>query len=211
MAREARKSTFLTRKNIIIGVVALFFILLICLIRFCLRPNAELIIMTAPSDATIRLNGKKIQSGARKVRAGKHKIELSLGDSETKTYEVEISAGETKSVNLYLSGEDFSYYLKNEEDIDRLALIGDEEALEFVSEYRRAKSITELLPLLVVKDYGEASSKLDLGNDCERSYCLKITDNGEKLKDEMFAKIRSLGYNPEDYEIQYELLGSDEE
>jgi hypothetical protein len=62
-----------------------------------------------------------------------------------------------------------------------------------------------------VKDYGKSSSKLENGTDCTRSYCLKITDSGTALKDEMFAKIKSLGYDPEDYEIKYELLDDEDE
>ena len=169
--------------------------------------------MVAPSKVTIRLDGKKIQNGARKIRAGKHTLELSLDGLEPKKQEFEISTQETKSINLYLTGEneDFSYYLNDEKDIELLSTIADEKAAEFISDYYKAKNITELLPLRIVKDYGEVSSELTLGKDCTRSYCLKITDSGAVLKDEMLSKIKALGYNPEDYEIQYELVDGDDE
>lgn len=213
MTRKAKKSTFLTNK-IILGIAGAGLALLIIFAIFLsLRPNAELIIITAPAEATIRLDGHRIKNGSREVRAGKHTIELSLEGLETKTKEIEISPKETKSLNLYLTGEgeNFSHYLKNEEDIELLAVIGDERATDFVSSYYKAKSINEILPLTIVKDYGEANSRLELGKDCERSYCLKITDEGAKLKDEMLAKIKTLGYDPEDYEIQYELVGGENE
>ena len=213
MTRKAKKPTFLTNK-IILGVAGAGLLLLMIFAIFLgLRPNAELIVITAPTEATIRLDGRRIKNGSRAVRAGKHTIELSLEGLGTKIQEIEISPKETKSLNLYLTGdgEDFSYYLKNEKDIDLLAVIGDEKATDFASNYYKAKSITEILPLAIVKDYGEASSRLELGKDCERSYCLKITDEGAKLKDEMLAKIKTLGYNPEDYEIQYEIVGSKDE
>ena len=90
-------------------------------------------------------------------------------------------------------------------------MMDDEKAIKFVSEYRTAKTITDLLPITIVQDYGEASSKLELGENCTRSYCLKITDSGAELQEKMFEKIKSLGYNPDDYEIQYELLDEEDE
>ena len=213
MTRKAKKLNSFSQKILLLGLSAFVLLVLVAFGVWAFRPKAELIVMVAPSKATIRLDGKKIQNGARKVRAGKHTIELSADGLETKTQEFEISANETKSINLYLTGEngDFSYYLNDEEDIKLLALIGDEEATHFISEYYKAKTITELLPLKIVKDYGKSSSKLENGTDCARSYCLKITDSGAVLKDEMFAKIKSLGYDPEDYEIKYELLDDEDE
>lgn len=213
MTQAAKKSTFLTKKIILAGAGVALLGLIILASYFCLRPNAELIIIAAPTEAIIRLDGKKIKSGTQNVHAGKHTVVVSLDGLETKTQEIEISANETKSINIYLTGDgdDYSYYLKNEADIDRLELIGDEDALEFVSEYRQAKTITELLPLAIIENNGEASSKLELGENCDRSYCLKITDKGEKLKEKMLDKIKALGFDSDDYEIQYELIGGEDE
>lgn len=208
MAQKAKKATFSQKKILIIAAGLLLIVLLAALFYLKLRPNAELIVVAAPSQATLRLDGKKIQNGARGIRAGKHKIELSLEGFETKTQEFEISAGETQSVNLYLVGEneDYSHYLQNEEDIKLLGLIGDETAKQLASEYWEAKSILEILPITLVGDDGESSSRLESGEDCARSYCLKITDQGEALKEKMLERIKSLGFDPDDYEIQYELV-----
>ena len=208
MAQKAKKATFSQKKILVIAVGVLLIVLLTALIYLKLRPNAELIVVAAPSQATLRLDGKKIQNGARGIRTGKHKIELSLEGFETKTQEFEISAGETQSMNLYLVGEneDYSHYLQNEEDIKLLGLIGDETAKQVASDYWAAKSILEILPITLVGDDGESSSRLESGEDCARSYCLKITDQGEALKEKMLERIKSLGFNPDDYEIQYELV-----
>lgn len=213
MTQAAKRSTFLTKKIILVGAGAVLLGIILLAGYLCFRPNAELIIVAAPTEATIRLDSKNIKSGTQYVRAGKHTVVVSLEGLGTKTQEIEIASGETKSINIYLTGEgdDFSYYLKNEEDVDRLELIGDEKALEFVSEYRQTKSITELLPLTIIENYGEASSRLELGKDCERSYCLKITDKDKKLKEQMLSKIKALGFNSDDYEIQYELIGGEDE
>lgn len=204
MARKAKKTTFTNKKILMIGAGALLVVLPISILYFVLRPNAELIVVTAPSRATLRLDGKKIQNGARGIRAGKHTLELSQEGLEAKTQEFEISAGETKSINLYL--EDFSYYLQNEEDIKLLGLIGDEKAKQLASDYWAAKSILDILPITLVGDDAETFSRLENGKECERSYCLKITDHGEEMKAKMLEKIKSLGFNPDDYEIQYELV-----
>jgi hypothetical protein len=208
MTRKAKKSTSRSGKMPIIGI-GVFAVLFVSLLIFAfVRPNAELIVVTAPQKATILLDGKTIKNGARGIRAGKHKIKLSLDGLESKAQEFEISPGETKSVNLFLTGEnnDFSYYLQNEEDIELLRLVGDEKANEFISNYQTNKGILELLPISVIRDDGETSSRLERGKDCARSYCLKITDRGDGLKEEMLTKIKSLGFNPDDYEIQYELV-----
>lgn len=213
MTQQAKKLNLFSQKILLFGISAFILIILVTFSVLAFRPNAELIVLVAPSEAMILLDGKKIHNGAQAIRAGKHTLKASLNGLETKTQEIELSANETKSVNLYLTGEndDFSYYLNDEEDIDLLAMMDDEKAIKFVSEYRTAKTITELLPITIVQDYGEASSKLELGENCTRSYCLKITDSGAELKEKMFEKIKSLGYNPDDYEIQYELLDEEDE
>ncbi|MBQ1563839.1 hypothetical protein IIZ81_00580 [Candidatus Saccharibacteria bacterium] len=213
MTQQAKKLNLFSQKILLFGISAFILIILVTFSVLAFRPNAELIVLVAPSKATILLDGKKIHNGTQAIRAGKHTLKATLNGLETKTQEIELSANETKSVNLYLTGEndDFSYYLKDEEDIDLLAMMDDEKAIKFVSEYRTAKTITELLPITIVQDYGEASSKLELGENCTRSYCLKITDSGAELKEMMFEKIKSLGYNPDDYEIQYELLDEEDE
>lgn len=213
MTQQAKKLILFSQKILLFGISAFILIILVTFSVLAFRSNAELIVLVAPSKATILLDGKKIHNGAQAIRAGKHTLKASLNGLETKTQEIELSANETKSVNLYLTGEndDFSYYLNDEEDIDLLAMMDDEKAIKFVSEYRTAKTITELLPITIVQDYGEASSKLELGENCTRSYCLKITDSGAELKEKMFEKIKSLGYNPDDYEIQYELLDEEDE
>lgn len=213
MTQQAKKLNLFSQKILLFGISAFILIILVTFSVLAFRPNAELIVLVVPSKATILLDGKKIHNGAQAIREGKHTLKASLNGLETKTQEIELSANETKSVNLYLTGEndDFSYYLNDEEDIDLLAMMDDEKAIKFVSEYRTAKTITELLPITIVQDYGEASSKLELGENCTRSYCLKITDSGAELKEKMFEKIKSLGYNPDDYEIQYELLDEEDE
>ena len=213
MTQQAKKLNLFSQKILLFGISAFILIILVTFSVLAFRPNAELIVLVAPSKATILLDGKKIHNGARAIRAGKHTLKISLNNLETKTQEIELSANETKSVNLYLTGEndDFSHYLNDEEDIDLLAMMDDEKAAKFVSEYRTAKTITELLPITIVQDYGEASSKLELGENCTRSYCLKIIDSGAELKGKMYEKIKSLGYNPDDYEIQYELLDEEDE
>ena len=91
MTRKAKKPTFLTNK-IILGVAGAGLLLLMIFAIFLgLRPNAELIVITAPTEATIRLDGRRIKNGSRAVRAGKHTIELSLEGLGTKIQEIEIS------------------------------------------------------------------------------------------------------------------------
>ena len=191
-------------------VVAILVIVVI--LTTILSKNAELILLVAPSTATLKIDGHKVASGSIKLRAGSHTLVISGEGFEEKQIDFEIAKHETKSINAYAGNDNnFEYYLKHDTEIDRLALVADEEAIKFINNYRKSKTILELLPIVVAKEYGAKSSTLSRGDVCERSYCLKITDDNADLRKEMEAKIVELGYDPENYEIIYERTDSIEE
>ena len=203
------KRTFLLGL-IFVPIVAILAIVVI--LTTILSKNAELILLVAPSTATLKIDGHKVASGSIKLRAGSHTLVISGEGFEEKQIDFEIAKHETKSINAYAGNDnDFEYYLKHDTEIDRLALVADEEAIKFINNYRKSKTILELLPIVVAKEYGAKSSTLSRGDTCERSYCLKITDDNADLRKEMEAKIVELGYNPENYEIIYERTDSIEE
>lgn len=187
-------------------------LVIVVILTTLLAKNAELILLVAPSTATLKIDGHKVASGSIKLRAGSHTLVISGEGFEEKQIDFEIAKHETKSINAYAGNDNnFEYYLKHDTEIDRLALVADEEAIKFINNYRKSKTILELLPIVVAKEYGTKSSTLSRGDVCERSYCLKITDDNADLRKEMEAKIVELGYDPENYEIIYERTDSIEE
>lgn len=196
--------------------LVLFFVPLLILIgsvvffTTVLLKNSELILYVVPSSATIKLDGHKIKNGSRSIRAGSHELEISGDGLETKTIEFEVAKKQSKSISAYVKSDNgsFDYYLNHEEDIAALELITDDAAKSFVEDYYHNKTILELLPITIAHEHGDITSTLSEGHECTRSYCLKITDDNAELRAEMEAKIKELGYNPEDYEIQYERTNS---
>ncbi len=203
------KRTFLLG---LIFVPIVVILVIVVILTTILSKNAELILLVAPSTATLKIDGHKVASGSIKLRAGSHTLVISGEGFEQKQINFEIAKHETKSINAYAGNDnDFEYYLRHDTEIDRLALVADEEAIKFINNYRESKTILELLPIVVAKEYGAKSSTLSRGDACERSYCLKKTDDNADLRKEMEAKIVELGYDPENYEIIYERTDSIEE
>ena len=203
------KRTFLLG---LIFVPIVVILVIVVILTTILSKNAELILLVAPSTATLKIDGHKVASGSIKLRAGSHTLVISGEGFEEKQIDFEIAKHETKSINAYAGNDNnFEYYLKHDTEIDRLALVADEEAIKFINNYRESKTMLELLPIVVAKEYGAKSSTLSRGDACERSYCLKITDDNADLRKEMEAKIIELGYDPENYEIIYERTDSIEE
>ena len=203
------KRTFLPG---LIFVPIVFVLILVVIFTTLLSKNSELILMVAPSTATLKIDGHKVNNGTVRLRTGSHTLVISGDGFAEKQIDFEIAKHETKAINTYAGGENgFEYYQKHDSEIDRLALVADDEAKVFINDYRQAKTILEILPLSTAKDYGTKSSTLSQGENCERSYCLKITDDNADLRKDMEEKIFSLGYDSGDYEILYERTDSLEE
>lgn len=83
------------------------------------------------------------------------------------------------------------------------------EALEKAKEYEKKYPIIKILPLIYAhqeKDYTNYREfRIDGGrfSECERDFCLMITDSTGGNKKIAINEIRKNGYNPDDYEIIY--------
>ncbi len=189
--------------------------LLLCVVILTtiLTKNSELVLLVAPSTATVKLDGKKVKNGTLKIHSGSHKLEISGDGLETKTVDFDIAKNETKAINDYALGDggDFNYYLSHEEEIERLSLVADEEAKDFVAKYNQAKTILELLPIVVSEEHGAKTATLSKGDNCERSYCLKLVNDNADLGSKMEKKLAELGYDINDYEVKNERIDSLEE
>ena len=203
----------LSKKNLVImfsGLVALFLVIVV-LFTTIFKKDAELIVLVAPSAATIKIDGHKVKNGRILIRSGEHKVVVSADGLETKEQSVSISKGETKALNLYLTDQNnsFDYYKGYPDEIENLALVSDsDESAKAVSELRHIFTIKELLPYTIGTDSGKKSSTLSLGSkdDCSKDFCLKLTDENADMRKQMQKEIESLGYNAEDYEIIYERI-----
>jgi hypothetical protein len=208
--KRTRKRKF---NPVFLFVPAAIILCSVVILTTVLAKDSELVLLVAPSTATVKLDGRKIKSGTIKIRSGSHKLEFSGDELETKTIDFDIAKNETKSINCYATGAggNFDYYLGHEEEIERLALVGDDEAKVFVDYYNRTKSILDLLPIVVSEDHGSKTATLSKGEDCERSYCLKLVNDNADLGSKMEKKLAELGYSLGDYEVKIERTNSIEE
>lgn len=203
----------LSRKNLItiLSIAAIVVVFLIILLANIFKKDAELIVLVAPSTATIKIDGHKVENGIIPIRSGNHKVEVSANGLEAKTQSFSIEKGETKALNLYLTGENnsFDYYKGYPDEVENLALVAnDDESAKAVSELRQAFMIRELLPYTIGKDSGRKTSTLSLGSkeECGQDFCLKLTDENADMRKQMQEEITALGYDASKYKIIYERI-----
>ena len=203
----------LSRKNLItiLSIAVIVVVFLIILLANIFKKDAELIVLVAPSTATIKIDGHKVENGIIPIRSGNHKVEVSADGLETKTQSFSIEKDETKALNLYLTGENnsFDYYKGYPDEVENLALVAnDDESAKAVSELRQAFMIRELLPYAIGKDSGRKTSTLSLGSkeECGQDFCLKLTDENADMRKQMQEEITALGYDASMYKIIYERI-----
>ena len=87
--------------------------------------------------------------------------------------------------------------------------IGDYEAEQNSKDYNSRYPIISILPIVYAEyddEYDYTEYRIDGGSfsDCDRDFCLKITDVTGGNMDHAKAKIRNAGFNPDDFQILYE-------
>ena len=196
---------------LILSGFIMLLVLIVVLFTTIFKKDAELYVLVAPSTATIKIDGHKVENGIIPIRSGNHKVEVSADGLEAKTQSFSIEKGETKALNLYLTGENnsFDYYKGYPDEVENLALVAnDDESAKAVSELRQAFMIRELLPYTIGKDSGRKTSTLSLGSkeECGQDFCLKLTDENADMRKQMQEEITSLGYDASMYKIIYERI-----
>lgn len=172
--------------------------------------SATLNILVAPASAEIKIDGKVYKNGVYEhMHPGTVKVEISKDGFETKKMDFEILAYQTTDLRVSLNGNE-DYYEEHPEDQKALELLnearGESEAETFFKVYPIARKIP-----IIVETYNNARTeyiyyRIDGGmyDGCKWDFCLKITDISGGNYDRAIEKIKSLGFNPEDYQIFYE-------
>ena len=160
----------------IIGVVIFTTIKIINLFK-----NAQLIVLVAPTSATIKIDGREYKNGNYKFFPGKKKVEITHDLLEPKTLEVELKSNENTTLQAYLVGKTstndtdsasakakdqdstkaiplsaFDFYKKDSADFELLKLIGDKNSAPFINHWEKALTLRDILPLsertVIIKD-----------------------------------------------------------
>lgn len=202
------------RKKIAVSIiVALGFLAVIGLVILAVintRLDATLNVLVAPTSAEVVINGKKYENGDHKIESGEAVAVVSKEGFVTQEVTLKLTKGETTNLHLYLMPEDGTYdwYYDHEDEMMILNTIGDNEANKNSASYVASNPIIEILPIIYA-DYDEnwdyTEYRVDGGSfdECEKVFCLKITDTTGGNRDAAMNKIREKGFNPDDYEIIY--------
>ena len=204
------------RKIAIFLAVALVIAIAI-VISLQLARNARLVIMVAPTNATIKINGIGYVNGTYNVYPGKVKVEITKDGFDKKEYDLDVKAHKTTTIYTALAqGDDYSWYDLHEEDYEILKLIGDQPSRKYIEQTENARLIVTVLPLKKVTMLPSGKTTPDgkpfyetvitngtSDKKCKNTFCLRLKDNtgNNNVAKEL---VNSAGFNFEDYAIVYE-------
>lgn len=211
MKKQLKLDTKITKKTkfflTILAILIPLLILSIVTIKNRIH-DAKIDLLISPASSLIKIDGKEYKNGKHDISSGKHTIELSKDGFDFKKEEIEIKTGETHIYYNYLQELNSSteWYKTHEEDSLLLETI-----IPALSD-KHLKSLQEKYPLIQhlpinISEYNKTYTKY---TNYSISYTIEddliqiiITDiSGDNYKTAL-EKIKSLGYNPKDYKIQY--------
>ncbi|MBQ9180751.1 hypothetical protein IJ135_01490 [Candidatus Saccharibacteria bacterium] len=197
----------------VVLAVAAVLSLTFMLIRAIINVNrpATVEILMAPSFATAEIRGAEYRSGTYELDPGEAEAVITADGFTTKTMRLGLVGGETTKLYVYLMPEDGSldWYLAHPEEQMILNTIGDARANAESAAYAEENPIVEVLPIIYANydakwEYTEFRVDGGKFEECEKEFCLKITDATGGNYENALELIRKKGFNPEDYEIIYE-------
>ena len=178
--------------------------------------TATVDIQVAPSEAVIELNGHAYANFAsHDILPGNYHVTISMEGMQTKEFDLVLENDGFAKIKTYLLDENggFGYYITHPDDEPLLAEIANDQASkEFVEKYNKAMSIIEQLPLLYddytadFSEYIKYEIDLDERDDCAKILCLKVIDSTGGNEQVAMSKIVEMGYNVDDYDIEYEYV-----
>lgn len=189
-------------------IVALFVILMVVSVK-SLRA-AKLEILVAPTSAEILIDGEKYQNGIYDgMEEGVYTVKILQDGFNTEEFQIELKSDETTKLYKYLKGND-GYYENHMEDLEIMRLVSEYEVGLVAQNYLEKYPIMKVLPLVVEKyaeDFTEYTwFRIDGGkyDECEKEFCLKITDMSGGNYEKALKMIQKKGFDPDDYKIIYE-------
>ena len=196
---------FFRMHKVVAGVVFVDLIIVIVLVALAIikgMKTATVDILVAPSVATVEINGAKYGTGAYRLFPGEAEATISADGFETKTMALNLKAGETTKLYVYLNPNEDSlnYYARNSADAELLKKVGGMDITKIIS-------IQDILPI-TSRRYNETNGSMEgivinQNLDCEEIFCLRVIGDSSNGHEWTRSLIKERGYNPDDYEIRY--------
>ncbi len=203
------------------AIIVLFIAFPLIFISYKRINNSIISFFVAPSSATIKLDGKIVKSGIKKdgsgyleikpinhaVTSGKHTIEITKDGFTTIKEEIELNPNSSFIYYNYLSSEnDPDWYSKNEEESRLLETIIPKLSQQKQEDVEDKYPLIKHLPLNIDYYTNDLSKhvKYSISYIIEGDkVSIKITDLSGNNKTLALDKIKSLGFSPDDYNIEY--------
>lgn len=200
---------------ICLNIVAIILVTTIIIIHHA--KTATVSINVAPEQATITLNGREYEnSQSYDLLPGNYHVRISMDGMQAKEYDITLDTNDFARIWTYLvdASGGFNYYLSHPQDFNILTEVAaddDQAAQDFITEYHQKISFQDLLPIdydAYTDDYAYYTQYhiyYDYDNDnCPKILCLIIEDNTGGNEQAAKDKIKELGYNPDDYNLDYQ-------
>lgn len=204
-----KKSVVICLTLFVLSIIAIIIVWIINL-----QKTASVEILVAPSFAKITMNGKTIrnQSTIKTFPSeDKANITISANGFKSQEFQISLTPQQQSYIVTYLVPDDGSmdWYTNHPNEDNLLTQVGEKQAeLESVK-YSETNPISKILPIVYVDvdpiTYDWVEYRIDGGNfeDCEGTFCVKITDSTGGNEEKALEQIRMKGYDPDDYEIIY--------
>ncbi len=165
-------------------------------------------LLIAPISSKIEIDGQTYINGKHKIPSGKHSIKISKDTFETKEEEIEIKKGETYIYYNYLTQPNGSmkWYEKNEEDSLLLESIIPALSEKHLKKLQEQYPLIKQLPINIDEYNADYTQRINYSisyTTLDDEVQIIIQDKSGDNYETALKKIKSLGFNPEDYTIQY--------
>ena len=187
---------------LIIGGAILLLAIIIIVTIFLIKPKeVDLIVLVAPENANIEIDGKSYKNGTHKIATGTHTAVVSAEGFSTSEFYFDVENDQPYLFTEHLDEETSKY---SEKDYEILSLIADDAiSINAVNNQKRAKTLLSVLPISF-DEYDVKITNATGNEECnDSSLCIQITNSGSLNEDGAKSLLRKYNYDPNDYEIIY--------
>lgn len=202
-----QNKTRVLKTGIIVSAIAIVFVIV-----FSILHSANLYILVAPENVTVKVNGKEYANVYKKQFIGPKTIEISGDSIETETIKVTLMPWKSVAIlRAFAPNGDYSPYMQNRVDYiilkHYISENDDAPAKAFVEKMEKAYYIKNILPLdnnfynsynrLAYSTITDASME----EECKALVCLRLDKETKAAENAARELLKSLGYNYDDYVV----------
>jgi hypothetical protein len=174
------------------------------------RRTATIDILVTPKSSSIKVGDRSFSNGQHSIEPGSYQVSISKEGFKPYTSEITVESGKTVEVRAILQQADggIDWYAEHPEDDAIYTALSDKEYED------NSHIISDKFPIVKVLPIEFANFANNYSEYIEYRIDYKISDDGEKItlvitdatggnRDRALQKIRDKGFNPDDYEVEY--------